>query len=219
MNYVSYHPYFERRWRGKGELVDPLEWDVKVYLGLNGAMHDAAIVAWGIKGYYDSSRYAFTLNVYARTTILIFAIRPISAIRYMAEMGQSSDESNQYVPWSAHGLPIVPGLIEPITPLSTCNTCKHKHLKQYVGEMALKAWRGPDYINGTKGYAGVGWIRAKEWWPYQRPNFVTPPFAGYVSGHSTFSRAAADVRNALLLRSCSILTLPYCNIDNNIHDW
>ena len=29
--------------------------------------------------------------------------------------------------------------------------------------------------------------------PYQRPNFVTPPFGGYVSGHSAFSRAAAHV--------------------------
>lgn len=45
--------------------------------------------------------------------------------------------------------------------------------------------------------AGVGWIRAKSWWPYQRPTFVTPPFAGYVSGHSTFSRAAAEVLTAL----------------------
>ena len=27
--------------------------------------------------------------------------------------------------------------------------------------------------------------------PYQNPTFVTPPFAGYVSGHSTFSFAAA----------------------------
>jgi hypothetical protein len=31
------------------------------------------------------------------------------------------------------------------------------------------------------------------WWPYQRGTFVTPPFAGYLSGHSTFSRAAAEV--------------------------
>ncbi|MDZ7847983.1 MAG: T9SS type A sorting domain-containing protein [Owenweeksia sp.] len=41
--------------------------------------------------------------------------------------------------------------------------------------------------------AGVDWILAENWWPYQRPTFVTPPFAGYVSGHSTFSRAAAEV--------------------------
>ena len=45
--------------------------------------------------------------------------------------------------------------------------------------------------------AGVGWILAENWWPYQRPTFVTPPFAGYVSGHSTFSRAAAQVLAAL----------------------
>ncbi|MFT4577142.1 MAG: hypothetical protein ACI9SI_002084, partial [Polaribacter sp.] len=37
------------------------------------------------------------------------------------------------------------------------------------------------------------WILAENWMPYQRPSFVTPPFAGYVSGHSTFSRAAAEV--------------------------
>jgi hypothetical protein len=43
----------------------------------------------------------------------------------------------------------------------------------------------------------VGWILAENWWPYQRPSFVTPPFAGYVSGHSTFSRAAAEVMTAL----------------------
>ncbi|MEM6348655.1 MAG: T9SS type A sorting domain-containing protein, partial [Bacteroidota bacterium] len=32
---------------------------------------------------------------------------------------------------------------------------------------------------------------------YQRPSFVTPPFAGYVSGHSTYSRAAAEVLTML----------------------
>ena len=37
----------------------------------------------------------------------------------------------------------------------------------------------------------------ENWWPYQRPTFVTPPFAGYVSGHSTYSRAAAEVLTAL----------------------
>ncbi len=41
--------------------------------------------------------------------------------------------------------------------------------------------------------AGVGWVLAENRWPYQRPSFVTPPFSGYVSGHSTFSRAAAEV--------------------------
>ncbi len=43
---------------------------------------------------------------------------------------------------------------------------------------------------------GVGWILAVDWVPYQLPTFVTPAFAGYVSGHSTFSRAAAEVLTA-----------------------
>ena len=33
--------------------------------------------------------------------------------------------------------------------------------------------------------------------PYQKPTFVTPAFPGFVSGHSTFSRAAAEVLTAL----------------------
>ena len=45
--------------------------------------------------------------------------------------------------------------------------------------------------------AGVGWILAENWWPYQRKTFVTPPFAGYISGHSTFSRSAAEVLTLL----------------------
>jgi len=62
----------------------------------------------------------------------------------------------------------------------------------------VKAWKGPDYINDPDtDEAGVDWILAENWWPYQRPSFVTPPFAGFVSGHSTFSRAAAEVMTAL----------------------
>jgi hypothetical protein len=36
---------------------------------------------------------------------------------------------------------------------------------------------------------------AEEWRPYQQATFVTPPFAEYVSGHSTYSAAAAEVLN------------------------
>ena len=35
------------------------------------------------------------------------------------------------------------------------------------------------------------------WTTYQRRTFVTPPFAAYVSGHSTFSRSAAEVLTRL----------------------
>ena len=41
------------------------------------------------------------------------------------------------------------------------------------------------------------WIHADTWVPYQRTNFVTPAFPGYISGHSTFSRSAAEVMAAL----------------------
>src|SRR2546425_12090671 len=79
---------------GSGPVVDRLQWDVKVYLALNGAVHDAAIAAWGLKGRYDG-------------------IRPISMIRYMASLGQSSDPSG--AAYNRAGLPLVPGLIELIT--------------------------------------------------------------------------------------------------------
>ena len=60
----------------------------------------------------------------------------------------------------------------------------------------MHAWTGgpADPLNDV---GGVGWIRAVEWVPYQKASFVTPAFAGYVSGHSTFSRAAAEVLAAM----------------------
>src|SRR5262249_47806964 len=36
-----------------------------------------------------------------------------------------------------------------------------------------------------------------KWMPYQLISFVTPPFPGYVSGHSTYSRSAAEVLTLL----------------------
>jgi membrane-associated phospholipid phosphatase len=98
---------------------DRLEWDVKLYFALNGALHDAAVAAWGAKRRYDTAR-------------------PISMIRWLAGRGE---------------LP-----------------------------KRVRSWRGP--------------VRTTEWVPYQRPTFVTPAFPGYVSGHSTFSRAAAEVLTA-----------------------
>ena len=68
---------------------------------------------------------------------------------------------------------------------------RHAHLAEHVGEIAVYCWLGkPD--QGAD-YTGVDWILGIDWVPYQRDTFVTPPFAGYVSGHSTFSRSAAEV--------------------------
>jgi hypothetical protein len=49
----------------------------------------------------------------------------------------------------------------------------------------IRAWAGP--------YAGTRVIDGESWLPYQVPSFLTPPFSEYVSGHSTFSAAAAEV--------------------------
>jgi len=170
-NSVSDAPGFEHRIGGQGDKVDRLEWDVKLYYALNGAVHDAAIAAWGLKGHYDSAR-------------------PISMIRYMGGKGQSSDPTGPS--YSAEGLPLEPGLVEVITAESSAPGQRHAHLATHVGDIAIRTWRGfPD--DATIQTSGVGWIRAVEWVPYQRKTFVTPAFAGYVSGHSTFSRAAAEL--------------------------
>ena len=169
LNYVSDHPDFEKMFNGQGDVLNALEWDVKSYFILGGAMHDSAITAWGIKGWYDY-------------------IRPISSIRYMAEQGQSSNQNlSNYNP---EGIPLQPGFIEVIEPGDPLAGA----LNQHVGKIKVFSWKGPNYINNPNtDNAGVDWILAEDWWPYQRPSFVTPPFAGYVSGHSTYSRAAAEV--------------------------
>jgi hypothetical protein len=188
LNYVSDHPSFERRLGGEGPLLDELEWNVKAYLALGGAMHDAAIACWGIKGWYDY-------------------VRPISVIRHMASKGQRSDPNlPSYHP---QGLRLVPGLVELITEETVAPGAHHEHLgfvhsnlgtsgNRNIGKIAARAWRAHDPISDPETQAaGVAWILAENWWPYQRPTFVTPPFAGYTSGHSTYSRAAAEVMTLL----------------------
>jgi hypothetical protein len=173
-NGVADSPDFARKLYGEQEL-DPLSWDVHTYLALNGALHDAAIAAWELKRIYVSAR-------------------PISLIRYMAGKGQRSEpDSPSYNP---DGLPLIPGLIELITEDSSAPGERHEHLARYIGEIAIKSWRGEP---GDRKHelGGVGFIRALEWMPYQRRTFVTPAFPGYVSGHSTFSRAAAEVLTGL----------------------
>lgn len=156
---------------GAGEPVDRLQWDVKLYLALNGGVHDAAISAWGLKGHYDS-------------------VRPISMIRYMGGLGQSSDPSGPS--YDPEGLPLVPDLVEVVTPATTAPGGRHANLKGHEGEIAIRAWLGNPADPKTED-GGVGWMLAVDWVPYQAPTFVTPSFSGFVSGHSTFSRAAAEV--------------------------
>jgi hypothetical protein len=170
-NEISDAPGLEHRIGGRGPLVDRLEWDVKLYLALNGAVHDAAVAAWGAKRFYDS-------------------VRPISMIRYMGGKGQSSDPDGPA--YDPDGLPLVPGLVEVVTRASSAPGARHAALADHVGEVAIRAWSGPPEEPAGPS-RGVRWILAVDWVPYQAPTFVTPAFPGYVSGHSTFSRAAAEV--------------------------
>jgi hypothetical protein len=65
--------------------------DVRLFLGVGGALNDAAVATWGAKRTY-------------------LPPRPISMIRYLAFQGQSSDRKQ--ADYSVDGLPLVPGLIE-----------------------------------------------------------------------------------------------------------
>jgi hypothetical protein len=134
-NRVGDSSSFKRQLGGTGRELSRLEWDVKTYLALNGALHDAAITAWEIK----------------RDTI---TARPISLVRYLAV---------------TNNLPEIPGLIE-----------------RRNGKFQIRSWN-----------SSFQWTDADTWVPYQLPTFVTPAFPGFVSGHSTFSRAAAEVMTDL----------------------
>ena len=188
-NEVSSNPLLQKRIGGSGRVVDDLEWDVKLYLALNGAVHDSAVAAWGTKAAYDY-------------------VRPITKIRYQGSLGQSSDQNlPSYHP---DGLELVPGEVELITAQSIENGGRHRNAydnanvdadgnfwpnygeADMVGKIAIRAWNHePD--DPESQVSGSAWILAENWVPYQSDNFVTPAFAAYVSGHSTFSRAAAEV--------------------------
>jgi hypothetical protein len=175
-NHVTDDPNLVKRIGGQGPIVNDLEWDVKGYLAMGGALHDCAVTCWGIKGFYDG-------------------VRPVSAIRYMSDRGQCTDPGQPN--YSVDGLPLIPNFCEVVTPEATAPGGKMENLLGNEGKIAIRAWRGPPYIaNPASDVAGVGWILAGDWWPYQRPSFVTPPFAGYTSGHSTYSRAGAVVMHS-----------------------
>jgi hypothetical protein len=151
--------------------VDDLEWDVKMYFGLNAATHDAACACWAIKRYYDGWR-------------------PMSAVRYLGGLGQSS---NPALPsYNANGLPLVSNLIELVT---SATVFSGRHAGLTPGKIAILAWPGETPQRTVPN--GVRWLHADTWTTYQRSNFVVPAFPGYTSGHSTFSRSAAEFLTAL----------------------
>lgn len=56
-------------------------------------------------------------------------------------------------------------------------------VRYYYKGQTVEGWAGPG--------KGVVRMPAEDWHPYSPYNFITPPFPGYVSGHSTVSAAAA----------------------------
>ncbi|MFM2201456.1 MAG: hypothetical protein RL040_656, partial [Bacteroidota bacterium] len=154
-----------KQWMGEGDELSKLEWDIKGYFALGGGIHDAAIACWGTKGYYDYTR-------------------PIMAIRWMGSKGQSSDSNLPH--YHPAGLPLIPGYIELVYEGDSLVGDSLQHLHK----IKVYSWRGP--LAGT-GSDGAGWLLAENWWTYQTAGFVTPPFAGYYSGHSTYSRTGAEI--------------------------
>ncbi len=171
-NSVSDNPNFVKRIGGTGPVLNDLEWDVKTYFALNSAVHEAACAAWSLKRYYDGWR-------------------PMTAIRYLGGLGQSTITNDPS--YHSSGLPLISNLIELVT---TATTSSGRHLGLTPGKIALLTWPGQP-ADPTNQYSGVRWIHADSWVPYQKKNFVTPAFPGYISGHSTFSRSAAEVLTAI----------------------
>lgn len=171
-NYVADHPLLVKRIGGTGPVVDDLEWDVKMYFALNASLHEAACACWSAKRAYDG-------------------YRPMTAVRYLAGLGQSSNPG--LASYHSNGLPLITNQIELVTAASVASG---RHAGLTPGKIAVLAWPGPP-ANPTNQHSGVKWIHGDSWSTYQRTTFVTPAFPGYFSGHSTFSRSAAEVLTAL----------------------
>ena len=187
-NQVADMPATVKRIRGTGPVVNDLEWDVKVYFALSAATHDAACAAWALKRYYSGPR-------------------PITMIRYMASKGQSSNSAGPS--YHVQGLPLLTDVCEVITSATAAVGGKHRNIfdlntgftqlgTNFIGQIAVKSWPGEHNNNLpapsiATNQSLVTWMLAKDWLPFQRKTFNTPAFPGYISGHSTFSRAAAEV--------------------------
>ena len=191
-NEVADDPDFQKRLRGTGPVLDDLEWDVKMYFAVSAATHDAACAAWSLKRYYSGPR-------------------PITMIRHMATLGQSSDPLlPSYHP---QGLPLEPGVSELITAATTQPGGRHESIYDlrygfalpgslYINQVAVFSWPGEHPSNApapaiAANQSPVRWMLGRDWVPFQRKTFNTPAFPGYISGHSTFSRAAAEALTLL----------------------
>lgn len=186
-NETTDSPLLVKRIRGTGPVVNDLEWDVKMYFAVSASTHDAACAAWALKRYYSG-------------------MRPITMIRYLASKGQSSDPGQ--LSYSTEGILLEPGVCEVITAASSAPGQRHELIwdlrfggngagADYIGQIAVYSWPGEHPSNPLPPAAATNknqlvWMLGTHWLPFQRKTFNTPAFPGYISGHSTFSRAAAE---------------------------
>jgi hypothetical protein len=179
-----------------GLTVNDLEWDIKVYFALSGATHDAACAAWALKRYYSGPR-------------------PITMIRYLGANGQlplmtdvseavtvatAAPGGKHHSIWDVNIGAYAPG--DAVDYVYNFNTNQFDLVPRYIGRIAVFSWPGEHPANAAPPAIAanqntVRWMMAKDWLPFQRKTFNTPAFPGYVSGHSTFSRAAAEVLAAI----------------------
>jgi hypothetical protein len=141
--------------------------DVELYFALNGALHDAAIGAWGAKRTYQ-------------------APRPISMIRYAAFQGQSSDPKQPS--YNPEGLPLIPGLIELVT-----NKTKGA-LAADLGQVVVKTRNG--WVLGTRWTpvratpSSPGWVSGDSAFAY-----AAAAVLAHATGRS-FATPAADASDS-----------------------
>ena len=230
------------RWEGEGLSLSQMEFELRTYLTLNGALHDAGVVAWGIKGAFQGGR-------------------PITVIRKLAAMAETDSQFAQYLVELSDGLLKMEKADFEVSlghfdANDKCNAMllfnetdefypavyaslkdKYRKLQEEMvfesrpseygdgficyavfseEKLWIHSWLGQDAFETPDGsfkirpilqgpeklkrdvfameqVAGTGYMLAENWVTYQKLSFVTPPFPGFVSGHSTFSRAAAEV--------------------------
>lgn len=149
-NLVSDNKLCTHQLFGEGDPLDRLEWDVKLYLAVGGAVHDASITAWGMKGFYDSAR-------------------PISFVRYMGQQGQCSDPKGPN--FSPNGLPLTPGLVRMIEAddvlpggefedmthlIYEPNSGEPIGVDNHVGDIVVMSWLGGFSAGTTTGIQATG---------------------------------------------------------------
>jgi hypothetical protein len=79
-----------------------------------------------------------------------------------------------------------------------CWDCKRQYDYCRPVTAIRAAFAGQDIPSWVPAEQRVKLVKGENWVPFQPVNFVTPPFAEYTSGHSTFSASGAEVMRRFL---------------------